>query len=91
MGKNTLSFVVFTCLTGCIVNPTPNAGQFHMTDAETKAAQFNAMQTKAIDRQSIREDQLLRKEGLRDEAEVRAWESNISRPNNTTVLVPGRY
>jgi hypothetical protein len=83
MGKNTLSFVVFTCLTGCIVNPTP--------DAETKAAQFNAMQTKAIDRQSIREDQLLRKEGLRDEAEVRAWESNISRPNNTTVVVPGRY
>jgi hypothetical protein len=76
---------------GCMMNPTPNAGQFHMSDAETKAAQYNAMQTKAMDRASIREDQLLRKEGLRDEAEVRAWESNISRPNSTTVLVPGRY
>jgi|688.fasta_scaffold2315474_1 hypothetical protein len=78
-------------VSGCMMNPTPNAGQFHMSDAETKAAQYNAMQTKAMDRASIREDQLLRKEGLRDEAEVRAWESNISRPNSTTVLVPGRY
>ncbi len=78
-------------VSGCMMNPTPNAGQFHMSDAETKAAQYNAMQTKAMDRASIREDQLLRKEGLRDEAEVRAWESNITRPNNTTVIVPGRY
>ncbi len=76
---------------GCMMNPTPNAGQFHMSDAETKAAQYNAMQTKAMDRASIREDQLLRKEGLRDEAEVRAWESNITRSNNTTVVVPSRY
>ena len=86
-----LSILIGVFLSGCMMNPTPNAGQFHMSDAETKAAQYNAMQTKAMDRQSIRQDQLLRKEGLRDEAEVRAWESNISRPNNTTVIVPGRY
>jgi hypothetical protein len=80
--------VVSLIFSGCIMNPTPNAGQFHMSDADTKASQFNAMQTKALDRASMREDQLLRKEGLRDEAEVRAWESNISRPNNSTVIVP---
>jgi hypothetical protein len=84
-----ITWILF--FSGCMMNPTPNAGQFHMSDAETKAAQYNAMQTKAMDRASIREDQLLRKEGLRDEAEVRAWESNITRSNNTTVVVPSRY
>lgn len=91
MFRHALMIAMLATSVGCMMNPTPNAGQFHMSDAEAKAAQYNAMQTKAMDRQSIRQDQLLRKEGLRDEAEVRAWESNISRPNNTTVIVPGRY
>jgi hypothetical protein len=76
---------------GCVVNPVPNAGQFHMSDAETKAAQYNAMQTKAMDRESIRQDQQLRKEALRDEAEVRAWESNITKPSTTNVIYSPRY
>lgn len=70
-------------LAGCIVNPTPNAGQFHMSDAETKAAQYNALQTQMMDREAA-------KAKLRDEAEVRAWEKNITRPQ-TTVIVPSRY
>jgi len=69
-------------ISGCIVNPTPNAGHFSMTDAETKAAQYNSQQTFNTDREN-------RKAILRDEAEVRAWESNISRPNNI-IVVPRR-
>lgn len=70
-------------LVGCIVNPTPNAGAFAMTEAQTKAAQFNALQTQNIDREAHRGK-------LRDEAEARAWERNISVPY-TTVVVPSRY
>lgn len=66
MVRSSLFLLGSLFITGCMMNPTPNAGQFHMSDAETKAAQFNAMQTKAMDRASIREDQLLRKEGLRN-------------------------
>jgi hypothetical protein len=69
-------------VSGCITNPTPNAGHFSMTEAETKAAQYNSLQTLNADREAHRAI-------LRDEAEVRAWESNITRPNNI-VIVPRR-
>ncbi|MDD5275726.1 MAG: hypothetical protein PHR16_06560 [Methylovulum sp.] len=68
---------------GCIINPTPNAGSFSMTEAQTKAAQYNALQTQNTDREAHRGK-------LRDEIEVRAWERNISAPN-TTIVVPSRY
>jgi hypothetical protein len=77
----TVSFFIFS-VAGCVVNPTPNAGYYSMSDAQTKAAQFNALQTQNIDREAHRGM-------LRDEAEVRAWESNISKPNS--VLLPSRY
>ena len=85
-----LSVTMLLC-SGCVVNPAPNAGQFHMTDAETKAAQYNAMQTKAMDRESIRQDQQLRKDALRDEAEVRAWENNIKKPSTTNIIYTPYY
>ena len=84
------STLLLLTLNGCYVNTAPNSGEFHMSDADTKAAQWNAMQTKAMDRQSERQDQLLKKDGLRDEAEVRSWERNITKPN-TTLLNPSRY
>ncbi|MEQ1638347.1 MAG: hypothetical protein ABL903_16830 [Methylococcales bacterium] len=79
-----LGVIAFFALStaGCIQNPTPNAGSFSMTDAQTKAAQYNVLQTQNADREA-------RKGILRDEAEVRAWESNISRPNNI-IIVPRR-
>lgn len=70
-------------LVGCIVNPTPNAGAFSMTEAQTKAAQYNALQTQNTDREAHRGK-------LRDDAEVRAWERNISSPN-TAIVIPSRY
>ncbi len=79
-----LGIVAFLALLvgGCIVNPTPNAGHFSMSEAETKAAQYNSLQTFNADREAHRAV-------LRDEAEVRAWESNITRPNNV-IIVPRR-
>jgi hypothetical protein len=79
-----LGIVAFLALSvgGCIVNPTPNAGQFSMSEAETKATQYNSLQTFNADREAHRAV-------LRDEAEVRAWESNITRPNNV-IIVPRR-
>jgi len=69
-------------IVGCIVNPTPNAGAFSMTEVQTKAAQYNALQTQNTDREAHRGK-------LRDEVEVRAWERNISAP--TTIVIPSRY
>lgn len=68
---------------GCIVNPTPNSGTYTMTDTEVKAVQYNALQTQNADREA-------RKAMLRDEAEIRAWEKNISSPN-AVIVAPSRY
>jgi len=68
---------------GCVVNPTPNAEVFSMTDAQTKAAQFNVLQTQNADREA-------RRGKLRDEIEARAWERSISSPS-TTIVIPPRY
>lgn len=62
-------------LSACIsLNPTPNNQGYGLTDVEAKAARMNAMETEMMDRES-------RKAQMRDEAEVRAWEKNISRPD----------
>lgn len=84
-----IGVIQILALSGCYVNTAPNSTEFHMSDADAKAAQWNAMQTKAMDRQSERQDQLLKKDGLRDEAEVRSWEKNITKPS-TTVIAPTR-
>jgi hypothetical protein len=74
-----------------MINPSPSAKDFSLSADEAKTAQYNAMQTKMMDRESRRLDREEHKDALRDEAEVRAWEQNISTPHKAVVVAPYRY
>lgn len=68
-------------LTGCMVNPTPNAGYFAMTPEQTQEVQQVAQQTQNANRAE-------RREYMRDAAEIRAWESQNSRPVKRVIITP---
>jgi hypothetical protein len=75
-------------LTACFQTPIPNAQEVRISTATASVAQWNAVQTRNMDRMSYLLDQQTQNEARRMNIETNAWGYNITKPNNP-VVVPG--
>jgi len=84
-------FLTTIALFGCFQTPVPNAQEVRISTATAAVAQWNAVQSRNMDRMSYLLDQQTENEARRMQVETNAWGYNITKPNNPVVVPYGGF